>query len=66
MSESDVLATSQPRFRTADVSGRYRVGKVNIQAGFGYYRIENITIPLRNGNSLNRYYIRVTRDVKIF
>jgi hypothetical protein len=66
MNERDVLALSQPRFRTTDFSARYRVGKVSIQAGFGYYRIENITIPLRTGNAFNRYYLRVTRDFKIF
>jgi hypothetical protein len=66
MNERDVLALSQPKFRTADVSARYRVGKVSVQAGFGNYRIENIAIPVRTGNFLNRYFIRVTRDFKIF
>ena len=66
MNERDVLALSQPRFRTAEVSARYRVGRVSVQAGFGEYRIENITIPLRTGNSFNRYFLRVTRDFKIF
>jgi hypothetical protein len=66
MSERDVLALSQPRFRTVDVSARYHVGKLGIQAGFGSYRIENITVPLRTGNFLNRYFLRVTRDFKIF
>jgi hypothetical protein len=66
MNERDVLALSQPRFRTADVSARYHIGKVSIQAGFGQYRIENITIPLNTGNLFNRYYVRVTRDFKLF
>jgi hypothetical protein len=66
MNERDVLALSQPKFRTVDVGARYRVGKVRIQAGFGQYRIENITVPVRTGNFLNRYYLRVTRDFKIF
>jgi hypothetical protein len=66
MNERDVLALSQPRFRTAEVSARYHIGKVSIQAGFGEYRVENITIPLRTGNSLNRYYLRVMRDFRIF
>ena len=66
MSERDQLALSQPKFRTVDVSARYRVGKVRVQAGFGSYRIENITVPVRTGNFLNRYFLRVTRDFKIF
>jgi hypothetical protein len=65
-SEKDVLAFSQPKFRTVDVSARYHLGKVGIQAGFGSYRIENITVPIRTGSFLNRYYLRVTRDFKIF
>jgi hypothetical protein len=66
MNERDVLALSQPRFRTAEVSARYRIGKVSVQAGFGQYRIENLTIPLNTGNLFNRYYLRVTRDFKFF
>jgi len=66
MNERDVLALSQPRFRTAEVSARYRIGRVSIQAGFGQYRIENITIPLNTGNLFNRYFVRVTRDFKLF
>jgi hypothetical protein len=66
MSEKDVLALSQPRFRTMDFSARYHVGRLGIQAGFGSYRIENITVPLRTGNLLNRFFLRVTRDFKIF
>jgi len=65
-SERDVLALSEPKFRTVDVSARYHLGKVGIQAGFGSYRIENITVPSRTGNLLNRYFLRVTRDFKIF
>jgi hypothetical protein len=66
MSERDVLALSQPKFRTVDVSGRYHVGKLSIQAGFGSYRIENATVALRTGNFLNRYFLRVSRDFKVF
>jgi len=66
MSERDQLALSQAKFRTVDVSARYHVGKIGIQAGFGSYQIENITVPSRTGNLVNRYFVRVTRDFKIF
>jgi len=66
MSERDQLAASEPKFRTIDVSARYHIGKLGIQAGFGSYRIENITVPLRTGNLLNRYFLRISRDFKFF
>jgi hypothetical protein len=66
MSESDVLTGSQAKFRTADVSARYRFGKFGIQAGFGSYRIENIVLPVQTGNIMNQYFLRVTRDFKFF
>jgi hypothetical protein len=65
-SERDQLALSQEKFRTVDVSARYRVGKFGIQAGFGSYRIENATVSLPTGNLLNRYFVRLSRDFKIF
>jgi hypothetical protein len=67
MSERDQLTSSQEKFRTMDVSARYHLGKFGIQAGFGSYRMENATVPMpTTGNSLNRYFVRVTRDFKIF
>ncbi len=65
MSERDLLSSSQAKFRTADISARYRVGKIRIQVGFGSYEIENITVPVQTGNLLNRYFFRITRDFKI-
>ena len=66
MLEKDLLSSSQAKFRTIDVSARYHVGKVRIQAGFGSYEIENTAVPSRTGNLVNRYFLRVTRDFKIF
>jgi hypothetical protein len=66
MSERDLLALSRVRFRTVDVSGRYRVGKLTIQAGYASYRIENATVAIRTGTLLNRYFVRVSRDFKVF
>ena len=65
MSERDVLTLSQARFLTAEVSGRYQLGKLGIQAGFGSYRISNVVAPTQTGTLLNRYFLRVTRDFKI-
>ncbi len=66
MLEKDLLSSSEAKFRTIDVSARYHVGKVRIQAGFGSYEIENTAVPSRTGNLVNRYFLRVTRDFKIF
>lgn len=66
MSERDVLNLSRPSFRTIDVNVRYHLGKVGIEGGVGSYRLENIAIPIRTGNLLNRYYVRVSREFKIF
>jgi hypothetical protein len=67
-SERDQLATSEPSFRTMDVTARYRVGKVVVQFGAGSYRIENIAVPGpgQTGNLVNRVFLRVTRDFKLF
>jgi hypothetical protein len=65
MLEKDLLISSQAKFRTADVSARYHWGKITIYAGFGSYEIENMTVPLRTGNLMDRYFLRVTRDFKI-
>jgi hypothetical protein len=65
MWERDVLALSQARFLTAEVSGRYRWGKLGVQAGFGTYRIESATAPTQTGTLMNRYFLRVTRDFRI-
>ena len=65
-SEKDQLTLSTEEFRTVDVSARYRLGKFEIQAGVGSYRIENVVVPTQSGNLLNRYFVRLSRDFKIF
>ena len=65
-SEKDQLTSSLVKFRTMDVSARYYLGKFGIQAGYGSYRTENAIVAIQTGNSLNRYFLRVTRDFKIF
>jgi hypothetical protein len=65
MSEKDVLTLSRARFLTAEVSGRYRLGKIGIQVGFGSYRISNVVSPAESGTLFNRYFFRVTRDFRL-
>jgi hypothetical protein len=65
LSEKDVLALSQARFLTGEISGRYHLGKIGIQGGFGSYRVSNDVAPARTGTLMNRYFLRVSRDFNL-
>lgn len=64
--EKNILKTSDQNFRIFDVHGRYRIGKVTLEAGFGKFNTNIAMIQARTGTKINRAYLRVARDFKIF
>jgi hypothetical protein len=64
--EKNILSTSDQNFRIFDVHGRYRIGKVTLEAGFGKFDTNVIIVQGQTGTRINRAYVRVARDFKIF
>lgn len=65
--EHDLLAATDQNYSTFEVRALYRIGKVSVEGVLGRYLTE--VLPMEGnltGLRLNRYYIRVSRDFKIF
>jgi hypothetical protein len=64
--EKNLLRTSDQNFRIFDVHGRYRIGKVTLEAGFGKFNTNVAMLQALTGTRINRAYLRVARDFKVF
>jgi len=64
--EKDILATSNQSYRLFEVHALYRVGKITAEGVVGSYLTEVLATESTSGLRLNRCYLRVARDFKIF
>lgn len=65
-SEKNLFFASRQDYRVIEIRGRYRIGKMTFEAGLGNFLTRIGTLPGISGNRINRYFIRVGRDFKIF
>jgi hypothetical protein len=64
--EADLLQVSDQNFRLWEVSSRYRIGKVSLDAGVGSLRTAITESSARSGLTVNRYWVRIRRTFNIF
>jgi hypothetical protein len=64
--EKNLFQISQQNYRTYDIHGAYRIGKMSFEAGLGNFRTDIEAVQGLTGTRVNRYYIRVARDFKLF
>jgi hypothetical protein len=64
--EKDLLTASRFTFAEEEVRLRYRLGKIELDAGYGHFRNESFTQPNNSGLRTNRVLFRIARDFKVF
>lgn len=65
--EDNLLGGSVFNFTIIEVRARYRIGKITLDSAYGKYRNENqISASSTTGLLTNRYWLRISRDFRLF
>jgi hypothetical protein len=65
-SEKNLFQLSQQDYRVVEMRGRYRIGKITVEAGLGNFLTNVEAAQGIAGNRINRYYVRIARDFRLF